>query len=91
MNRIRATTKITGRVQGVWFRQSTKQTATACGVTGWVRNCPDGSVEAVFEGEKPQVEQAINWCRQGPQLARVDEVQIDWSDASGEFSDFEVR
>lgn len=91
MNKIRATVKITGRVQGVWFRQSTKQTASACGVTGWARNCPDGSVEAVLEGEKAQVEQVLTWCKQGPQQAQVDAVQVDWGDASGEFSDFEVR
>ena len=91
MTQVRAELRISGRVQGVWFRQSTKQTAETFAVNGWVRNCPDGSVEAVLEGEKSSVQQVIDWCRQGPQQAQVDDLQLAWQPASGEFSRFEVR
>jgi len=87
----RAAVRITGRVQGVWFRQSTKQTAEKSGITGWVRNNPDRSVEAVFEGSKEAVQAVIDWCHQGPELARVDLVQVDWQTASGEFKNFKVQ
>ena len=88
---VRAEVHISGRVQGVWFRQSTKKTADQVGVTGWCRNNPDGSVEAVFEGEENKVKSAVDWCKTGPRLARVDELQIEWKTASGEFDQFEVR
>ena len=65
----RAKVRVTGRVQGVWFRQSTKQTATLHNVYGWVKNNPDGSVEAVFEGEENAVQAVVDWCRQGPEMA----------------------
>ena len=91
MTRVSAEVRISGRVQGVWFRQSTKQTAEQYGVNGWVRNCPDGSVEAVIEGEKSSVEAVIDWCKEGPQMARVDNVQVNWKAATGEFSSFRVR
>jgi len=91
MAAIRAAVRVSGRVQGVWFRQSTKQTAESHGVNGWVRNNPDGSVEAIFEGENNAVQAVIAWCKEGPQLARVDDVQVDWRDATGDFKDFRVR
>jgi len=91
MQSISAKLRISGRVQGVWFRQSTRQTAEKFGVNGWVRNCADGSVEAILEGKRDSVQSVIDWCRQGPELARVDELQIEWLAASGEFSRFEVR
>ena len=87
---IRAELRISGRVQGVWFRQSTKQTAGKLGVKGWVRNCTDGSVEAVLEGDQSAVQKAIDWCRCGPELAQVVELNIEWREASGEFEDFRV-
>jgi len=64
-----------GRVQGVWFRGSTERQARALGVAGWVRNRPDGSVEAVFEGDAGAVARAVAYCRQGPPGARVDRVE----------------
>lgn len=91
MSQIRAVVRVIGRVQGVWFRQSTKQTAEKYGVYGWVCNQPDGSVAAVIEGEKGAVQAVVDWCRYGPELARVDDLQVDWKNATGEFSSFRVR
>ncbi len=62
---------VEGRVQGVWFRESTRRTAEELGVAGWVRNLPDGGVEAVFEGPAEQVAQAVAWARSGPPSAVV--------------------
>jgi acylphosphatase len=66
---------ISGRVQGVWFREATRQQAERLGVRGWVRNCADGSVEAVLEGESAAVRELEKWCHEGPSAARVLEVQ----------------
>jgi acylphosphatase len=90
MSEVRAAVRISGRVQGVWFRQSTKQTAERFDVRGWVRNNPDRSVEAIFEGEKEAVQAVLNWCQQGPDMARVDDLQVDWQPATGQFDDFRV-
>jgi acylphosphatase len=65
---------VAGRVQGVWFRDSCRQHALAAGVAGWVRNRPDGTVEAVFEGPPDAVAALVAWCRTGPPLARVTRV-----------------
>ena len=65
-----------GRVQGVWFRDSTQERARARGVDGWVRNQRDGSVEAVFEGSPEAVEALVTWCREGPRSARVDALDV---------------
>jgi len=78
-------------VQGVNFRYYTRQEARIHGVTGWVRNNPDGSVEAVFEGEEEDVRRMVQWCFRGPSLARVDRVDVEWQPYSGEFGDFEVE
>lgn len=91
MARSRVSIRVTGRVQGVWYRQSTKKTAEQHGVFGWVRNNPDGSVSAVFEGQQHAVQTLIDWCRQGPPAARVTELELEWQPPSGEFSDFQVR
>ena len=80
-----------GRVQGVCFRAYTKEQAVATGLTGWVRNLPYGSVEALFEGEETQVRDTIEKCRQGPPSARVEKVDIDWENADGEFPGFKIR
>lgn len=80
---------VRGDVQGVFFRDSCRQSAVAAGVSGWVRNCSDGSVEAVFEGERPAVESLCDWCREGPRHARVDEVIVTEEPAVGE-SGFQV-
>ncbi|MDH3454896.1 MAG: acylphosphatase [Desulfuromonadales bacterium] len=91
MTCVRAELLIRGRVQGVFFRQSTRETANRLGLTGWVKNCPDGSVAAVFEGETTAIDAAIAWCRQGPPAAGVSEVEVDWQDFRGEFSGFDIR
>ena len=80
----RAHVRIYGRVQGVFFRANTKEMAEKLGVAGWVRNMPDGSVEAVFEGDDEAVEQIIEWCHQGPEMARVDEVYVEYEKPEGE-------
>jgi acylphosphatase len=91
MAQVRAEVLISGRVQGVCFRHYTQKTAQSQGVRGWCRNRPDGRVEAVFEGEESAVKAVIDWCRRGPELARVDDLQLSWADATGEFGDFSVR
>jgi acylphosphatase len=65
-----------GRVQGVWFRDSTRRQAELLGVSGWVRNRTDGSVEAVFEGPEAAVERAVEWCRTGPERAYVERLDV---------------
>ena len=90
MSKVRVELKIQGRVQGVFYRQSTKETATRLGLTGRARNCSDGSVEAVFEGEKTAIDKAIEWCRQGPPAAQVTEVRVDWKGFQDEFTGFGV-
>ncbi len=90
MPQVRAEVRVTGRVQGVWFRQSTKDTAERYGVKGWVRNNPDRSVEAVFEGEENAVRAVVAWCRNGPELALVADVQLEWKTTTGEFTDFRI-
>ena len=91
MSKMRAELKIHGRVQGVFYRQSTKDTAVRLALTGWARNCSDGSVEAVFEGDMAAIDQAIEWCRTGPPSARVTDVIVSWKDFDGEFDGFDVR
>ena len=78
--------QIEGRVQGVWFRESMRREAERLGVTGWVRNAPDGSVEAVVQGGDEAVDALIEWARVGPPLAQVD--RLTQKDAQGEFSSF---
>ncbi len=68
--------KIEGRVQGVWYRGWTEQTATELGLSGWVRNRRDGSVEAVFKGPQADIDQMIAKCHEGPSSARVDQVVV---------------
>jgi len=86
----RAHAIISGRVQGVFFRMETKQAADRFGVSGWVRNLKDGTVEALFEGEKDRVDAVIDWCREGPQHADVTDVAVTWREYSGEFSGFNI-
>jgi acylphosphatase len=75
---------ISGRVQGVGFRYSTRQRARSLDVAGWVRNNADGTVEAVFEGEPERVDALVAWCRRGPGGARVDDVSVEVEAPSGE-------
>jgi len=87
---VRAHVVVSGRVQGVWFRASTRDTARELGLVGWVRNLPDGGVEAVIEGPRERVEQAVEWCRCGPSDARVDHCAVHWEDPEGETT-FAIR
>jgi len=89
--KVRAHVLVSGRVQGVFFRSETEDEANRRNVAGWVRNTSDGKVEAVFEGEKEDVEKLIDFCRRGPRGARVTKVDIQWGDYTGEFKDFKIR
>jgi len=89
--KIRAHVFITGRVQGVFFRTETSREAKRHGVNGWVRNLPDGKVEAVFEGEEQNVKKVIEFCRCGPPGAKITGIDILWEDYIGEFRNFEIR
>lgn len=91
MENLRAQVVVHGLVQGVNFRAGTKEEAQRLGVGGWVRNLPDGAVEAVFEGEKKKVEEIVAWCHKGPPGARVTKVDFAWSPSKGEFKKFEIR
>lgn len=83
--------KIHGDVQGVFFRANTQTVASKLGVSGWVRNLPDGSVEVLAEGDKKKLEELLEWCREGPSGAAVERVEEKWSEGKKEFSGFEVR
>ena len=87
----RATVLIKGRVQGVFFRASTREMAEKLGLAGYVRNLPLMRVEAVFEGPREKIEQALAWCQEGPPPARVDEVLVSWDQARGDCDGFEIR
>lgn len=88
--KVRVHVFVSGRVQGVFFRQSTKRIAQSLYVQGWARNLPDGRVEAVFEGEEPAVKTLVDYCRHGPLAARVDDLEVRNENYVGEFSDFET-
>lgn len=81
---------IHGRVQGVFFRASTMETAFSLGLTGWVRNRPEGTVETVAEGPAADIERFVKWCHGGPRSARVDKVEQERSTALGDMVGFEV-
>jgi acylphosphatase len=81
---------IHGRVQGVFFRGSTADRAREVGVTGWVRNRPDGTVEAVFEGSAAKVEEMVRYCREGPPWARVERVE-EFEELPEDLAGFRVR
>ena len=79
---------VKGRVQGVFYRASARRKAEELRLTGWVRNNPDGTVEAVVEGDTDMVEKFVNWCHEGPPNARVAAVDVPRSGATGEFTHF---
>jgi acylphosphatase len=82
---------ITGRVQGVYFRAETMKTARRLGLRGFARNLPNGQVEVVASGSQEALEDLIAWLHQGPELARVDDVGVDWADETPVGDSFEVR
>lgn len=86
----RAHILVSGTVQGVYFRQNTKEVATKHNVTGWVRNLPDGRVEAILEGNESDVNKVIEWCHVGPPKAKVDNVSVKFDNYTGEFADFVI-
>lgn len=91
MDRARAHLYISGLVQGVWFRAYVQRTATALGITGWIRNLPDSRVEAVMEGQRQAIELAILECKKGPPGSRVEGVDAQWMEPRGEFSSFTIE
>ena len=82
---------VSGRVQGVWYRASTRQRAAALGLVGWVRNLPDGRVEVVAEGPREDLDALVTWSREGPELAEVTGIDVEWRAASGRWSDFDIE
>lgn len=88
---VRAHLYISGIVQGVFFRTNTQDIARSLNLIGWVRNLRDGRVEIIIEGQKDTIEQFIQWCHKGPPGATVDNVEIEWMNATNEFKDFETR
>jgi len=91
MENIRVRLIIEGRVQGVWFRESTRKQAEVLGVQGWVRNRREGTVEVVAEGPEESVKKLVAWCHQGPPSARVSRVRESAEAYQGEFTSFEVE
>ena len=81
---------IKGRVQGVCFRAYTRDEALARGLSGWVRNLPDGRVEALFEGEREVLNSMLVWCHQGPRYSCVDQVEVEWRPFLGDLQSFRI-
>jgi acylphosphatase len=77
-------------VQGVFFRAETQSRARSLRLAGWVRNAPDGTVEAAFEGPSDRVRSMVDWCRRGPRHADVEDVTVEWEEPQGE-DDFRIR
>ena len=90
MAKVRAHVFVSGRVQGVFFRQSTQFQAQSLNVKGWVRNLPDERVEAIFEGEEDAVKTMVNYSKHGPSAARVESIEVTYENYKAEFSDFET-
>ncbi|MFW6385143.1 MAG: acylphosphatase [Halodesulfurarchaeum sp.] len=83
IERTRVRVFVSGRVQGVFFRATTRERARETGVDGWVKNREDGRVEAVFEGPEDAVESMVDWCREGSPTARVEDVDVTYEDPRG--------
>lgn len=90
MNNTRMRLIIEGRVQGVWFRESTRREAASLGLTGWVKNRPDGAVEVLIEGPEQDVNRLVSWCRKGPPAARVTGISKEQETWQGEFDSFDI-
>jgi acylphosphatase len=82
-DRARAHVFVSGRVQGVFYRANTRDTARDLGVDGWVRNLDDGRVEAIFEGPQEYVEEMVDWCHDGSPSARVEDVDVEYEEPQG--------
>lgn len=81
---------VKGRVQGVYFRASTQREAKRLGLSGWVKNRPDGSVEILAEGEEVSIRELYGWAQKGPSAARVERVETRWRSFTGEYADFRI-
>jgi acylphosphatase len=81
---------VRGRVQGVYFRAATQREARRLGITGWVKNRPDGGVEILAEGDEDAIKELGSWANHGPSAARVDSVDIRWRGYTGEFYEFQI-
>jgi acylphosphatase len=90
-NRQRARVRVSGNVQGVFFRDSTREKATQLGLAGWVKNLPDGRVEALFEGPSERVREMVRWCEEGPSHAEVEGVDVVYEETGEDLGGFEVR
>ena len=90
MKKVRAHVLIEGRVQGVCYRIDARRAALERNLTGWVKNLPDGRVEAVLEGEDRNVKSMLKWCENGPPLARVNRVDVEWEPYADEFESLEI-
>jgi len=90
VSRVRLRVWARGHVQGVFFRAEARARAESLGVAGWIRNAEDGSVEAVFEGDRERVESMVDWCRRGPAGAQVDELEVEPEEPDAE-QGFRVR
>ncbi len=82
---------IEGIVQGVFYRASTIEESGKLSLTGWVKNCSDGRVEAVFEGDIDKIEQIVEWCKKGPPGAEVSNIETVWERATGEYDSFTIK
>ena len=87
---VRAHVVVRGRVQGVFYRAIAQDHARSLGLTGWIRNRPDGNVECLLEGPRDGIEAMLAWCEKGPPHARVDGVDVKWEDTPREFTTFRV-
>ncbi len=83
--------EVSGKVQGVFFRDGLRQKAEELGLTGWVQNEPSGSVRVVAEGDELGLQKLIEWSRLGTEQARVEKIKVEWGEAKGEFKEFSIR
>ena len=90
MEKVRAHIVVSGKVQGVCFRMETKRVAESYSISGWVRNNRNGTVEAVFEGEKGNIASVVEWCKKGPSHSKVSRVDIAEENYTGEFCGFDI-
>lgn len=89
--RERAHVRVSGRVQGVFFRDAARDEARRLNLAGWISNLPDGRVEAVFEGDPDAVGEILRWCERGPEQASVQDVEVSYEEPQGAPAEFEVR
>lgn len=82
---------VSGRVQGVAFRYYARNIASQLGVSGWIKNLPDGKVELLVEGSKNSVEEMVEWCKRGSRMAEVEDIEVDWLPYSGKYNEFQLK